>query len=143
MLSRSFLKHTDKPSVLALPLVLSSVRAGFPSMVEGELEGALDLHDLLITHPAATFYVRVEGDSMVGAGIFPGDMVIVDRALEARNGDLIIAVLDGELTLKRFIKQKNQVCLRAENPDYPDIQIPPNKDFMIWGVVSGCVKKFR
>jgi DNA polymerase V len=139
----SLFKHTQAPSALSLPLVLSPVKAGFPSMVEGELEGTLDLHELLITHPAATFYVRVEGDSMVGAGIFPGDMVIVDRALEARNGDLIIAVLDGELTLKRFIKQQGAVCLRAENPDYPDIQVTPGKDFMIWGVVSGCVKKFR
>lgn len=124
-------------STLKLPFFLSPVAAGFPSPAEDYEEGRLDLNDF-IEHPAATFFVRASGDSMTGAGIFPGDLLIVDRSLEAKNNSIVIAVINGEMTLKRLIKRQDHCYLKADNPAYPNI--PVNEETQIWGVVKNSVR---
>ncbi len=119
--------------------VLWSVPAGFPSPAEDYAEGPLDLNRYLIHHPAATFFVRVKGDSMTGAGIFCGDLLIVDRALNAVPGNVVIAVVNGDLTVKRFHQESGRIVLLPENPDYPPILIEPDTDFAIWGVVTRAI----
>lgn len=124
-----------------LTLYATRVAAGFPSPADDYIEGQLDLNEHLIQHPAATFYVRVSGDSMTGAGIYPGDILIVDRAVEATNGKIVIAVINGELTVKRLAITDGHVALRAENGAYPAIVITESMDFVIWGVVTGVVRR--
>jgi len=122
----------------------SQVRAGFPSPAEDVVDGYLDLNEFLVRHPSATFYVRVAGDSMVNAGIYEGDILLVDRALEPKNNDIVIAYLDGEFTLKRLIiKDDGRIFLVPENPNYEEIEITKDRDFMIWGVVAGVIRKLR
>ncbi|MFA6915426.1 MAG: translesion error-prone DNA polymerase V autoproteolytic subunit [Parachlamydiales bacterium] len=123
------------------PFATSSVQAGFPSPADDHIERQLDLNELLIQHPAATFYVRVEGDSMLNASINSGDILIVDRALTPIPGKIIIAILNGEFTVKRFTKKNTKIVLVAENPAYPDIQIQEGSDFQIWGVVTYVIHK--
>ncbi len=117
------------------PLFLSRVRAGFPSPADDYLEKKLDLNEHLIKHPSATFFVKVTGDSMINAGIFSSDILIVDRSLEAGNNRIIVAVLNGEFTIKRMKKRSGKVFLCAENPNYQPIEIKDGDDFEIWGVV--------
>ena len=124
-------------SKLRLPFFLSRVPAGFPSPAEDYEEGQLDLNDF-IDHPAATFFVRATGDSMTGAGIFPGDLLIVDRSLDARHNSIVIAILNGEMTLKRLIRKGDRYYLKADNPAYPTIAIQENTE--IWGVVKNSVR---
>ena len=135
-----FLMHTSRLSFLA-PLYSGRVQAGFPSPADDYLEGALDLNEHLISHPAATFYCRVCGDSMTGAGIFDGDLLIVDRAITPRNGDVVLAVLNGEMTCK--ILDVQRCCLLAANPGYPAIPIPEGSNFEIEGVVISSIRKHR
>jgi DNA polymerase V len=125
----------DEMPVLELPLFLSAVSAGFPSPADHYLDAKLDLNTHLIKHPHATFLTRVQGDSMIGAGIHSGDLLIVDRCLEARSGQVVVAAVDGELTVKRLRKRRQQVVLEAEHPDYPPIVIQAETDCTIWGVV--------
>ena len=122
-------------------LFLSSVQAGFPSPADEYLEGTLDLNRLLIRHPAATFFVRVEGDSMEGAGIFSGDILVIDRALEAANGKIVVAVVRGEFTVKRLLKKGDNLFLVAENKNYPPLKITEELDFQVWGVVAWVIRK--
>lgn len=124
-----------------LPLFLSSVQAGFPSPAEGAIEGVLDLNKLMITHPAATFFVRASGDSMEEAAIHPGDILVVDRAQEAKSGKIIIAVINGEFTVKRLIKKENKVFLIPENKRYKPLEVTAEMDFQVWGVVSWVIHK--
>ncbi|MBD2233649.1 translesion error-prone DNA polymerase V autoproteolytic subunit [Phormidium tenue FACHB-1052] len=116
-----------------------TVPAGFPSPAEDYAEGPLDLNRYLIHHPAATFFVRVKGDSMAGAGIFCGDLLIVDRALNPVPGNVVIAVVNGDLTVKRFHQEAGQIWLMPENPDYAPIVIDCYTDFAIWGVVTKAI----
>lgn len=129
------------PRPLPLPLYGSRVSAGFPSPADDYLEDTLDLNEHLITHPAATFMVRVSGDSMLGAGIHPGDILVVDRSLEATDGRIVIAVLDGELTVKRLSLRGKNVRLLPENPEYTPIIIREAQDFSVWGVVTSVIHK--
>jgi len=122
-----------------LTMFTSQVQAGFPSPADDYVEGTLDLNDHFIRHPAATFFVRVAGESMLGAGIHPGDILIVDRALEPADGRVVIAILDGELTVKRLYRQNGQVALEAENPEFPTIEIGNLQDLEIWGVVTNVI----
>lgn len=124
-----------------LPMYRSQVAAGFPSPADDYLEDTLDLNELLINHPAATFMVRAAGESMLGAGIHPGDIMIVDRAIEVSDGKIIIAVVDGELTVKRFRRLKGRVFLQAENPKFPNIKIDAAQNFSVWGVVVNVIHK--
>lgn len=125
------------------PLFLSPVAAGFPSPADDFIERKLDLNEYLIRHPLATYFVRVSGNSMINAGIYDQDLLIVDRALNPLNNDIIIASLDGELTVKRIIKNQNKIYLKAENPDYSAIQILPESNFLVWGVVTYVLAKKR
>lgn len=124
---------------LPLPLFACSVSAGFPSPADDYIETALDLNEFLIKRPAATFFVRVAGNSMVGAGINTGDILIVDRSLNPKNKSIVIAVLNGELTVKRIAFEKEGVKLISENPDFPPIDIHEAMDFTIWGVVTTVI----
>lgn len=121
---------------LELPLFLESVSAGFPSPADDYLERKLDLNEHLIKNPSSTFFVRVKGDSMINAGIHSGDMLIVDRALNAKHNSIVIAVIDGELTVKRLAYQKNKLFLLAENNNYQPIEITSEMAFEVWGVVT-------
>lgn len=126
-----------------MPLVGARVEAGFPSPAEDFREGTLDLNDLLISHPNATFYVRAAGDSMTNAGIFAGDLLVVNRALDASHGDIVVAVVNGEFTLKRLYMRNSNTKLIAENDQFPDIEFAEGEQLEVWGVVTGCVKQFK
>ncbi len=117
------------------PLYASSVKAGFPSPAEDYAEQYLDLNAHLIQHPAATFFLKVSGDSMVNAGIFNGDLLIVDRSIEPTSGKIVIAAVNGELTVKRLQKTTNGIFLVAENSAYPPISLKSSDQVQIWGVV--------
>jgi DNA polymerase V len=117
------------------------VNAGFPSPAADYVEENLDLNVHLVRHPAATFFVRAEGDSMTGAGIFNGDILVVDRSLNAKNRNVVIAVVNGEFTVKRLCISDGSVSLVAENPKYKPIAIMDGMDFRIWGVVTYVIHK--
>ncbi len=118
-----------------LPLFVSNVKAGFPSPAEDYIEKQLDLNELLIKHPAATFFVKVEGDSMINAGIMPGSILVIDRAVPPANNKIVLAVINGEFTVKRFKRNGNIIILEPENPKYQEFPITPETDFQVWGVV--------
>lgn len=121
---------------LQLPLYQTFINAGFPSPAENEIEAALDLNALLIKKPAATFFLKVAGFSMVKAGIHHGDILIVDRSLEPRHGKIVIAAVNGELTVKRLHKTKKRIALLSENENYPPLEVTHAMDLHIWGVVT-------
>ena len=127
---------------LRRPLVTFCVEAGFPSPADDHLEGWIDLNQHLIRHPSATFFVRVAGDSMKGAGIHDGDLLIVDRAAEITNGCIVVARIHDEFTLKRIRKDGRRVRLLPENEDYQPIEVEEGSDFEIWGRVVGSVRQF-
>ncbi|MHC4789916.1 MAG: LexA family protein [Planctomycetota bacterium] len=124
-----------------LPLFEAGVSAGFPSPAADYEEGKLDLNKHLAKHPAATFFVRVIGDSMVGAGIHCGDILVVDRSLEPRDKSVVIAVLNEELTVKRIRIRKRKVTLEPENENYPTQEIDEGMEFEVWGVVTNVIHK--
>jgi DNA polymerase V len=123
---------------LAIPLAQSSVRAGFPSPAQDYMGEEIDLNKLIVRHREATFYVRVSGDSMTDAGILDGDLAVVDKELEAGDGDFVIAYVDGEFTIKQFRMDKSGTFgwLQPWNDHYPAIRVDASNDFMIWGVVT-------
>ena len=121
---------------LELPLFSSPVSAGFPSPAEDYSDKKLDLNEYLIQHPAATFFVRVEGDSMIEAGIFPGDLLIVDRYPIPKSGQVVLAVVDGEFTVKRYERRGKKVRLIPANPKYMPIEFVDGQELIIWGVVT-------
>lgn len=125
-------------------LVEATVAAGFPSPAADQPEQPLDLHRLLIQHPSATFFVRAAGDSMLGAGIHPSDLLVVDRSREPRHGDVVIAMVDGDFTVKRLDRRTRPggVVLRAENPAYQPIIPTAAQSIEIWGVVTACIHSF-
>ena len=119
-----------------LPLFIARVQAGFPSPGDDYIEKNLDLNELLIKNPAATFFVKVEGDSMVNAKIESGDTLIVDRAVEVKDGNIVIALINGELTVKRISIRNQRIFLHPENKSFKKIEITEEMDFDIWGVVT-------
>ena len=129
----------DLSTRYALPVFLGRLPAGFPSPADDYIEGKLDLNRHLIKHPAATFFVRVTGDSMIGAGIHSGDLLVVDRSLEAADRHVVVAVLDGELTVKRLFNQQGVLRLLPENLHYQPIEISGQHAFEIWGVVTSVI----
>lgn len=126
-----------------LPLYASRVQAGFPSPAEDYAEGKLDLNEYLVEHEAATYYVRVQGHSMTGAGILDGDVIAVDRSLEAHHGDIVLAIIDNEFTIKELYRHRGVVRLLPHNPEFAPIDIKPGQELAIWGVVKGVVRKLR
>ncbi|MFC1693639.1 LexA family protein [Candidatus Latescibacterota bacterium] len=121
------------------PLFMSVVPAGFPSPADDYVERKLDLNTCLIRHPAATFFVRVSGDSMTGAGIHSGDLLIVDRALEPVDGGVVIACVDGELMVKRIRKRDGKLFLVPDNREYDPIEITEDMDLTVWGVATTVI----
>ena len=122
--------------------VSGSVVAGFPSPAEQYQEPPLDLNELLVKRPAATFFVRVQGDSMIGEGIHDGDLLVVDRSLRPASGDVIIACVDGDFTVKTFRHDKNGVRLEPANPDFPVIRVKSGQELDYFGKVTACIHRF-
>lgn len=129
--------------VIRLPKFGHRVRAGFPSPADDYVESLLDLNEHLIDHKEATFFVQAEGDSMIGAGIQSGNLLVVDRALDPQHGDIVIAVVDNELTVKRLEKRRGKVRLIAENPAFAPIEFKDGQELTIWGVVTSVIQRFR
>ena len=123
------------------PLFESMVSAGFPSPAQDYYDGYLNVHQYLVPDPNNVFFVRASGDSMVGAGIHDGDLLIVDRSKKKPNGKVVIASLNGEFTLKRLVHTQECFELQPENPDYPIIPVSVDDDFQIWGVVRHVIHK--
>lgn len=123
-----------------IPIFLTTVKAGFPSPADDFVENKLDLNTFLIDHPASTFFVRVSGDSMVNAGIFPDSILIVDRSLDYFNNSIVVAAVNNEFTVKRFKYLNNQPYLFAENSNYKPIKL--KDDDQIWGVVTAVIQRF-
>ncbi len=128
-------------SNISLPLYSSKVPAGFPSPADDHMEGKLDLNTHLVKHPTATFFVKASGDSMLGAGIHDGDILVVDRSLEPRKGKVVIAAVDGQLTVKRLQKKGSKTFLVPENKKFRSIELNENTDVKIWGVVTNVIHK--
>ena len=126
---------------VARPLLASRVEAGFPSPADDHVERTLDLNEELIPHPAATFFLRAGGSSMLGAGIHDGDLLVVDRSLTAEPGRVVVAVVDGEFTVKRLDRSEHGPILRAEHPGYAPIPIGPDTEVVIWGVVTWVLRR--
>lgn len=126
-------------SPLERPLYLSKVAAGFPSPGDNYVERRLDLNEHLVRHKEATFFVRVNGDSMTGAGIFDGDLLVVDRAVSPEAGRIVVAAINGELVVKRLKRDDGRVWLVSENPDYGAIEMTEGMEFVIWGVVTNAI----
>ena len=146
-LSKIVFQDSDKLEVLrpcfnrpqTFPLYSSKVSAGFPSPADDNLERSLDLNSYLIKRPAATFFVRVNGDSMINAGINDNDILVVDRSIKPAHGKVIIAVLDGQMTVKRLYKRSGKIILMPENDLYKPIEIEDHMNMEIWGVVTSSV----
>ncbi len=124
----------------SVPLAGARAPCGFPSPADDYLDSPLDFNELLIRNPAATFAVRLASDSMTGAGLFPGDIAIVDRSVEPTNGCIVVALLDGEFTVKRYERRAGGVRLRAENPAFADIEVGEGRAFEVWGVVTRSIR---
>tara|TARA_Y100000816_G_C25697839_1_gene368895 strand:- start:35 stop:490 length:456 start_codon:yes stop_codon:yes gene_type:complete len=135
--------RTKQEQNLIYPMFLTfykeAVECGFPSPARDFTEGTIDLNEELIPRPNSTFIVRARGDSMIGSGIYPGDLLIVDRSLSPRHGSVIIAVLDGELSVKSLKLENDQVTLSSSNPNYSDVIVSEEMDFTIWGVCTNVV----
>lgn len=127
---------------MAVPMSDASVCAGFPSPAEDFASASLDIASLLVEHPQATYLLRVAGLSMVDYGICDGDLIVVDRALRPRHGHIVVAVVDGDFTVKKLHLQRGTPRLKAGNPTYPDITPKEGQTLEIWGVVKSCIKLF-
>ena len=128
---------------MKLPLVSASVEAGFPSPADDHLERGIDLNDELIRNPAATFLVRVKGESMRDAGIHAGDVLIVDKSITPTDRKIVVAMIDGNFTLKRFRKKDGRVFLTAENAEFPPIEVTDGQELTIFGVVTYIIHQAR
>ena len=128
-----------------VPLFSNRVSAGFPSPAEDYIEENLNLQDLMISHPSSTYFLKVDGESMIDAGIFSGDILVVDKAVSPKDGSIVVVILDGSFTVKRWYFENSQHILRAENVNYPDIVVDPTQhhDFEIWGVVTFAIHQLR
>ncbi len=127
------------PEPLPLPLALEAVPAGFPSPADDYVETSIDLNEALIHHPSSTFFLRVSGDSMTGAGIHHDDLLIVDRSLEPRSGRIVVAVLEGAFTLKRLVRHQGRWRLAAAHDAYPPLELGEHQEACIWGVATHVI----
>ena len=127
-------------NALAVPLMTSTAACGFPSPADDYLDSPLDFNELLVQNPAATFAVRISGESMIGAGLFPGDVAVVDRSLTPSNGSIVLALIDGEFTIKRYCVVEGGIVLLAENPRFSNIEISAETGLEIWGVVKHAIR---
>lgn len=127
------------PSASSAPVYSSLVAAGFPSPADDHLEGSLDLHRLMVKRPAATFFCRASGDSMEPAGVRDGDLLVVDRSIQAQDGDVVVATLDGGLAVKTLRRTPEGWELASANPAYPSFPVDEDEGVRIWGVVTHSV----
>ena len=127
---------------MAAPLYASRPAAGFPAPGDDQVENVLDINDLVVKNPASTFFVRVEGDSMIGAGIWSGDVLVVDRSKDPVDGMIVVAAVNGELVVKRLSIQAHTALLVSENENYAPITVGDGEECFIWGVVVGSVRQF-
>ena len=125
-----------------VPLLNDSVSAGFPSPADDYTEENIDLNEHLISNPFSTFFLRVKGESMINAGIKDKDLIIVDKSLIAKPGNIVIAMIDGEFTIKRLSIKNNELYLKAENHNYPDFRFKNHIDVQIWGVVIYSIHSY-
>lgn len=132
--------HTSGQHELKLTRALET---GFPSPAGDHLEKALNLEELVVQRPAATFYVRVEGNSMKASGICEGDILVVDRSLHARNGDIIVAVVENEPLVRRLFKQQNRILLVTDSASYEPIAVFEETEWTVWGVVTHLIHRYR
>lgn len=139
-------QHIQHPELstqpVFVPLYGHKVAAGFPSPADDYIEGCLSLDEHLIANKQATFFVRAKGDSMKGAGILDGNILVVDKSLTPTSGSIVVACIDGSLTVKRFIKRGDTVLLHSENPLFKDIELKEGQELQVWGVVTSTVNKF-
>lgn len=133
---------TRYPTTIPRPLYSSRIAAGFPSPADDHIDDAIDLNEQLVQHPAATFFVRVQGHSMTGVGIHHGDLLVIDRSLEPKSGSIVVAVVNGELTVKRLEIVGERVRLMPENPAFQPLEIREGMELVIWGVVAHSVRSF-
>jgi len=124
------------PTWVELPMFGSKIPAGFPSPADDHLEATIDLNRQYVRNPASTFFVRVKGHSMIGAGIHDSDMLLVDRSVDAQSGAIVLAIVNGEFTLKRLVIENDDVWLMPENPEFQPVKITEGMDFQIWGVAT-------
>lgn len=135
--------HPVSPAPAPCWAIDATTQCGFPSPAEDHAQQRIDLNDILIHQPDATFYMRVRGESMRDAGISDGDHVIVDRSLDPKHGDIVMAVVDNEFTIKTLYKKRGVVRLAAANPTFPDIVLRDGQELVIWGVVTWTLKRNR
>ena len=135
------LAPASNPPLFALTLFASPVCAGFPSPADDYVAATLDLNEHLIAHKEATYFLRATGHSMIGAGIHDGDLLVVDRSLTPAHGLVVIAVVDGEFTVKRLYKRAGRIRLLAENPDYAPIEFADGQELQVWGVVTNVIHR--
>ncbi|MDD4514220.1 translesion error-prone DNA polymerase V autoproteolytic subunit [Massilibacteroides sp.] len=133
----------DTSSELSLPIADGGIKAGFPNPAQDFMDLVIDLNKELVKHPASTFYGRVTGDSMIDAGVYDGDILIIDKSLEPRDGDMAVCFVDGEFTIKYIKTEREVVWLVPANNKYEPIRITEENDFLIWGIVTYSIKKQR
>jgi len=134
-----YISEVVSKGLYEVPMYSNKVAAGFPSPADDYLEDKIDLNQYLVKHPAATFLVRASGESMINAGIFPDDILVVDRSLKAEDGKVVIAVVDNELTVKRYRKRGKSIVLEPENEAYDPIIISEESEAFVWGVVTNVI----
>ena len=135
------LLKADASTRLSLLYFDSGIQAGFPSPAEDHIEASIDLNKELIDHPATTFFGRVRGESLSDAGINEGDILVIDKSLSPKNGDMAVCFVDGAFTVKFIKKEGNIVWLKSANPSFKPIKITPDNGFMVWGIVTYSIKK--
>ena len=136
-----FIPFPDAPK-LPLPWDVVRISAGFPSPAADYEDNRLDINDYLVRNPVSTFFFSVEGDSMQGAEIFAGDILVVDKSIRPRHGQIVVAFVDGQRLVKRLYRRNGRVALLAENPLYPPLEIGEDQELLVWGVVIGKFKRF-
>ncbi len=142
-LGKSCSSAKEISSELLIPLAKGTISAGFPSPAEDHMETGIDLNKYLIKNPISTFFLRVSGNSMNNAGIYNNDLLIIDRSINPNPGHIVVALLDGEFTLKRLIKEKDKYFLKADKENYPAINLYEYVDIQIWGVAIYSIHKLN
>lgn len=138
----SFFSPVQIAPLVKIPLYCDLIKAGFPSPADDYSDSSLDFNEYLIKNRTATFIVRVQGDSMIGAGIDSGDLLVVDKSVKPLPGKIVVAIVNGEFTVKRLHRELGRWALLPENPDYPPIEISEETEFQVWGVVTHAVHSF-
>lgn len=139
---RDILYPAQNSERIRLPLFSHKVVGGFPSPADDYIQDRISLDEHLIANKDATFFVRVQGNSMIGAGIFDGDLLVVDKSIAPTCGQIVVAIIDGESTVKRLVLRDNKTILKAENRRFKDIELQEGQELQVWGVVTATVKKF-